>query len=345
MRARLLLPVAVVAVLLVALAGCGGGGSAAKLNSDDVATVGTIHISKTRFDDQLKLAEATLKSQGQTFPKAGTTEYEAIRAQALALLVQGAARELEAEKLGITVTDKDVEKQLATLKKNFKLNEKQYKAQLEQQGLTDAEVHAQIRTQLISQQVADKVTKDLKVSNAEVHKFYVANTAQYTTPSRDVLEILVGKNKKALAQQLYEQIKAGADFGKLAKKYSQDPGSKDKGGKFTAQQGKDVAEFDRVAFSLKTGELGKPVETPEYGWFIIKALTATKSVKQPESAVAEDIRNQLLQEKKNEALTVWLTDVAKEVCNGGEISYQVGYTPNPDPCAQYTATTPTTTTG
>ena len=50
-------------------------------------------------------------------------------------------------------------------------------------------------------------------------------------------EILVGKNKESLANQIYQQIQGGADFAALAKKYSQDPGSKDMGGNFTATQG------------------------------------------------------------------------------------------------------------
>jgi len=345
-QARLLAPALVAAVLVGLLAaGCGGGGgSAAKVDSNDVATVGKLHIAKTRFEDQLSLARASLKSQKQPFPKVGTSQYEAIKAQAMALLVQTAARELKAEEMGIDVTDADVNKRLAEIKKQyFGGSEKKYKAQLAQQGLTESEVHAQVKTQLLSEQVADKITKDVAVSNATVHDYYVKNKAQYTSRVRDVQEILVGKNKENLAKQIYAQLKGGADFGKLAKKYSQDPGSKDKGGNFTATEGKDVPDFDRVAFALKTGELGQPVNTPEYGWFVIKALTDAKTQTQTEKDVADTIRQQLLQEKKNEVMTTWLTDVAKNICSGNKIKYQVGYTPNPDPCAAYTSTSTTST--
>src|SRR4029079_153762 len=91
-KACFLLPVAVVALLV---AGCGGGGGAsADLAKDDIATVGAIHLTKTRFQDELNRAKASLTSQGQTFPKEGSTEYESIKAQAIWLLVQGAAREI-----------------------------------------------------------------------------------------------------------------------------------------------------------------------------------------------------------------------------------------------------------
>jgi parvulin-like peptidyl-prolyl isomerase len=348
LQARFLAPALVASVALLA-AGCGGGGGggAAKLDSSDVATVGSLHIPKTRFEDQLSLARASLKSQKRPFPKVGTTEYESIKAQAMALLVQTAARELKAEDLGITVSDADVEKRLKDIKKQyFAGSEKRYQAQLKQQGLTESEVRAQVKTQILSEQVADKITKDVTVSDADVHKYYVDNKAQYVQRVRDVLEILVGKNKEKLAKQIHDQVAGGADFGKLAKQYSQDPGSKNIGGKFTATQGKDVANFDQAVFSdsLKTGQLAAPVNTPEYGWFVIKATGDIKTKTQTEKEVADTIRQQLLQEKKNEVMTNWLTDVAKNVCTGDKIKYQVGYTPNPDPCAAYTSTTSTDTT-
>ncbi|MGG4028107.1 peptidylprolyl isomerase, partial [Bacillus subtilis] len=71
-----------------------------------------------------------------------------------------------------------------------------------------------------------------------------------------------------------EDIKAkldkGDDFAKLAKEYSKDPGSKDKGGNlgyFT--KGKMVPEFDKVVFTMDVGKISEPVKT-QFGYHIIK---------------------------------------------------------------------------
>jgi SurA-like N-terminal domain len=139
--ARLLSPIALVAVFLAALlAGCGGGGgSSSGLKGDDVALVGSAHVTKSAFDTLLAQAKLSYKQQGKTFPKQGTTEYETVKGQAVALLVQQAERTEKAKSEGINVTDSQVEKRLNQIKKQyFRNSEAKYKAQLKKQNLTDA---------------------------------------------------------------------------------------------------------------------------------------------------------------------------------------------------------------
>ena len=327
----LVLPVLCLALLA---AGCGGGGDAAEPSNDDVATVGSIHISKTRFLDEIARARASLKAQKQKFPKEGTTEYESLKAQAMWLLVLEAARELKADDLGIEVTDEQVNQRIATIKKDppFSGNEKKFKAQLQKEGLTEAEMRNLVKGLLVSEQLTTHITDDVEVSDEAVHQHFVENKSQYP-PTRDIQYILLGKGKQKLANDIYKQLNGGAKFAALAKKYSQDDSTKNSEGKLTARKGELVPAFEKVAFSLKTGALAKPFETPEYGWFVVKALKPVKRT--TEKDVADQIRQQLLQERSNEAYTDWSEDLAKDACSGDKIEYQIGYTPNPDPCAQY----------
>src|SRR3954454_3162249 len=85
-----------IALVASLVAGCGGGGSA-KLSDDDVAVVGSDHISKSSFDALLAQAKRSFQTQGRKFPKQGSTEYETVKGQAVTLLVQQAEREEKAK--------------------------------------------------------------------------------------------------------------------------------------------------------------------------------------------------------------------------------------------------------
>lgn len=338
MKKSLVVPV--LAMLALAAAGCGGGSSsAAKLTADDVAVVGQTSISKNQFEDLLSTAQASFKQQGRKFPKQGTAEYATIKSQAVALLVQQAEREEKAQDLGIDVSDKQIADRLKQIKQQyFQGKESAYKAQLAKQGLSDAQVRADIKAQLISEALFKKVTDGVKVSGKDVHAYYVSHPNQYKQPeSRQVRHILV--KKKSLADQIYAQLKSGADFGKLAKKYSIDTVSAAQGGNYNAVKGQSVAPFEKVAFSLKTKEISKPVKT-QYGWHVIQAISPIKPAgKTPEKQAADQIKQQLLQQKRNTAVNDWAKQLQKDYCSGSQIKYQPGFQPSPDPCAVPATTT------
>lgn len=316
------------------LAGCGSSG-AAKLQASDVAAVGNAHVSKAQFDTLLAQAQRSFAQQKRAFPKQGTAAYETVKGQAMTLLVQQAEREEKAASMGITVSASDVQKRLDQIKKQyFAGSEKRYQAQLKAQKLTDAQVRQDIRSQLISEAIFAKVTKDVTVSDADVHAYYVSHPQLYSQPqTRDVRHILV--KSKGLADSLYAQLKAGNDqtWCKLAKKYSQDPSSKDNCGKLTVSKGQTVPEFDKVAFSGATKVVHAPVHNAQYGWFVIEPLSAVKALTTtPEKQVSASIKQQLLQTKKNQAMTDWVASLTKSFCSGSKIKYQVGFAPVPDPC-------------
>ena len=102
----------------------------------------------------------------------------------------------------------------------------------------------------LSDAVYKKVTADAKVTDAEAKAYYDSHSSQYTTPQTRVVRHILVKDKK-LADKLYAQLKGGADFATLAKKYSEDPGSKAQGGQLTISKGQTVPEFDKVAFELE----------------------------------------------------------------------------------------------
>jgi len=338
-----------IALLLgLLLAGCGGGG-AGTLSSGDIAVVSGQHITKARFDQAMTQQTLSLKAQHEAVPKPGSSGYTALKSQVLEVLVQDAEFDVEAAKLGVNVTDKDVQTQLDQIKKQyFGGSEKKYLQQLKQQGYTDAGVRQQIREELISQQLFDKVTGNVTATDQQVAAYYAAHKSSYVTKaSRAVRYILVGKNKQSLAQSLAKQLSGASDatWCTLAKKYSQDSSTKSSCGKATFQKGQTVPEFNKLLFSLPTKTVASTNSTA-YGWFVLQpTAAATPAATETESQAAATISSQLETQDRNQQMTDWVTNITKGFCSGGKIKYQAGYAPSPDPCASLATATNTTTTG
>lgn len=323
MRLLRFLPVALLLALVLVAAGCGGGSKSVPASA--VARVGGSTITKDQFNFLIDGAKRTYKARKTAFPKPGTTQYKSLQDQAMQYLVQQSELEQKAKDLKVTVTDADVAARLKQIKSQyFKGSEANYKKQLKAQGLTEPQLRLDLHAQILSEKLYNAVTGKIKVTDAEIAKYYKTNQSQYgTAASRDVRHILV--NNKKLADSIETQLKNGGNFGALAKKYSKDPGSAKTGGKLTITKGQTVPEFDKAAFALKTNETSPPIHT-QYGWHIIQALSAVKPAKTtPLASVKTQISQQLLQSKRTAAMTKWLDDVKKGFAK--QISYQAGYVP------------------
>jgi parvulin-like peptidyl-prolyl isomerase len=331
MKQSRLIAVFAVAVAAAALA-AGCGSQRQSVGADDVAVVGDQTISKAQFDHLIDQAKKNYAANKQAWPDPGTQQYEALRKQAMQFLVQRAEFEQKASDLGIKVTDSDVDNQLATIKSQYfgksgkcdATCEQKFQAELKKQNLSLDNVRDDVRASVIQNKIYEKVTAGVQVSDKDVSDYYKKNKAQYVQPeSRDVRHILV--KKKALADQIYQQLLGGANFAALAKKYSTDPSSKNSGGKLSISKGRQVPEFDKVAFKLKTHEIGKPVKTT-YGWHVIQALTPIKPQSVTKlSEVKTAIKQQLLGQKKQTEMQKWVSDTAKDF--ESKTNYQVGYAP------------------
>jgi parvulin-like peptidyl-prolyl isomerase len=328
-RLILLLPVA--ALVLVAAA-CGGGGEAQSVPSDAVAVVGDDTIAMEQFDRLMAQAERGYKQQGRDFPKAGTDEYEQLKRQAVQFLVQRSEFEQKAEELDVSVSDDQVNGRLAQIKKQyFNNSQARFEKQLKAQGLTEEQVRADIKSQLLSDAIFKEVTSDVKVTDADVEKYYKEHRSQYETPeSREVRHILLScttpsacSKAKSRADRLYDQLRGGASFAALAKKHSDDPGSKTQGGKLTVARGQTVAPFDQTAFVLGKGRISRPLKT-QYGYHIIQPLSDVKPKQTtPFAQVKESIRQQVLQQKRTEAMNEWVEETKKDF----DVKYAVGFAP------------------
>ncbi len=325
-----------VALFVVVSAACGGSDQSVPDNA--VAVVDGTPITKAELDDLLGRAKKTYVAQKRAFPKAGTSEYQSLQTQAVAYLVQRAEYDVEADNLKIVVTDKEIDDRIDQLKTQyFDGNQAKLDQQVKQQGYTNESFRDDIKARILSEKIYAAVTKDAKVTDADVTTYYVANKKQapiYTPESRDVRHILV--KSKAEANKLYDELKGGADFATLVNKYSLDEASKASGGKMTIKRGDTVAEFDTTAFMLPTHALSRPVQT-QFGFHLIEPLSNVRPAKTlTQKEATAQIKALLLDKAKNDALTKWTNENKKELDK--KVVYAVGYAP-PE------VATDTTTTG
>jgi parvulin-like peptidyl-prolyl isomerase len=329
MKTRAFAGLFAVAFALVVVA-CGTSSDAGDVPQNSVAVVGNKTITKAEFDDLVNYAKRSYDAQKRPFPKVGTQEYAQIRDQAVRFLVQRAQFEVKADDLGVDVTDEAVDQRIEQYKKErHGGSDKKFQAELKAQGLSEEQARDIIRANLIQEGIYKKVTADANVTDKEIQEYYNKNKAQYGTPETRVVRHVLVK-EKALADRLYNQLKAGGDWKAIAKQYSQDPASKNQGGRMTATKGALVPEFEQAAFSVGNNGITKPVKT-QYGWHVIQALSPVKKgTTTPFKQVQQAIRQQLVQEKKNQEMQSWVEDMRKDLDD--ETAYQVGYKPSsPEP--------------
>jgi peptidyl-prolyl cis-trans isomerase D len=182
--------------------------------------------------------------------------------------------------------------------------------------LSDAEINAAYERNKAKYQVPEKrvvryaildvnqVRQSLQVSDDQLKVQYQQNIQQYQVPNRvhveHILLMTVGKTDAEVeeirkkAQDILNQAKKGANFEDLAKKYSEDPGTKDKGGDLGwIVQGQTVAEFEKAAFSLPKGSISDLVKT-QYGFHILKIIDKESAHTKPFDEVKDSIRTPLL---------------------------------------------------
>jgi peptidyl-prolyl cis-trans isomerase D len=152
----------------------------------------------------------------------------------------------------------------------------------------------------------------LSITDDELQKAYAQDQERYTTPEqRKASHILIKLAPKASAedekkalekiQDLRRQALAGADFATLAGKYSDDPGSKARGGDlgFVGRNSGLVKEFEDAMFALKKGEVSQPVRTP-FGYHLIKLVDLKPQLRRTFAEVRSELETAARARKADE---------------------------------------------
>lgn len=240
-----------------------------------------------------------------------------------------------AQEQNITVSDEEVDKEIEKIKEQVGeqarssgqdlSDQKAYEQALKQNDITEDELREDIRENLPVQKVQERVAGGAEPTDEEIQKYYEQNKeAQFTTPEqRCVRHILFNKDQKQKAEEVKQQLENGGDFAALAKEYSQDPGSAEKGGDLGCLgKGETVPEFEKAAFGAEQGEIVGPVQT-EFGYHLLEVTDIKPVQARSLDEVESQIRSQLSTEQQSEEFSKWLEEQKKK----RDVKYLEGYKP------------------
>ncbi len=169
-----------------------------------------------------------------------------------------------------------------------------------------------------------------QVTDAEVQQYYSQNIQNYHVDAQvKVRHILISVDPsatpavdaaaKAKAQKILDELRKddGRNFAELAKKYSDDPGSKDQGGELGwIKHGVTVPEFDKTAFSLQPGQISGLVRT-KFGYHIIQTEDKQAAHTKPLDEVRSSIVDILTKQKEAQAGQAFAQQLAAEAQKSG----------------------------
>ncbi|MFT3863859.1 MAG: SurA N-terminal domain-containing protein [Solirubrobacterales bacterium] len=302
---------AVVFIALFVVFAVAQGLGAPSVPSGDIALVTSVpselgHISEADYKHsyEQQVAQAGLKKA----PKAGSKKAEELHEAAIGELVDTAWIIGEGEELGIKVTPKEVESELAKIKKESFPTEKKWQAFLKEENYTEEDVNERIELTVLSTKIEEKIKKETPtVTEAELKAYYEAERASQFTKkaSRDV-RVVVNENKKEVeaAQKALEADNSEASWKKVTKKYSPTTES-------NAGLQKEISEeyltepLKKDIFTAETGELIGPIKQ-ESNYLLLEVVKLHAQTVESFEKVKSTISSTLTSQNEEKYFNNWL---------------------------------------
>jgi len=304
-------------VLLFVIFAIAEGLTGPSVASGDAAHISNVpdefaNISEDKLDRTIVRLATSGEEAAKKPPKPGSKKYDELQEKAMTELIEGVWIRGEGEELGITVTEKQVEDELAAIKKQNFPTAAAYKKFLKDSKFTQDEVNQLVELQIVTKEIQTQISAQApKPSSAEIEAYYEAEKeAQFTTKeSRDVRLILnEDKGEVEAAKAALEKDSSPASWKKAAKKYSSDPTSGSKGG---LQEGI-TEEFLKgplkaAIFDSPTGELVGPVKF-EKNYVLVEVVKLNPKKEQSLAEVKAQIESTLGQQTQQEYLSEFVSD-------------------------------------
>ncbi len=245
-----------------------------------VAVVNQEIITLSEVENRTELMQVEIRAEDRLEKR---EKLQAVRQMVLQQLIEEKLIDLEARKLGIKVTAKELEEAIDEIRKRNNLSPEEFQDALKKQGIKLEDLKKQMEKQILrTKTIRMSVKLESKGEEDELKSFYEKNVDQYRTAesfrpahilfripkdatAEEILEI------KRKAQKVLEKIRQGQDFGELAFLYSEDPSAKDRGGLGYFKKGEILPALEKEIARLRIGEVSGVIRT-DFGFHIIKLL-------------------------------------------------------------------------
>lgn len=233
-----------------------------------------------------------------------------VRRQVTEMLVDLALIDAALQEKNITVTPEQADAKMKEFAEENGLTVENMLEQFARSGMTEEDIRGQFLIQAKLDALLAAEMGNLQITETEAKTYYDEHPQEFERPemvtASHILLRTEGKTEEEKAEirkkmeGILERARAGEDFSALAKEYSEDPGSKDRGGEYTFPRGQMVKSFEDAAFSLENGQISDIIETP-YGYHIIKRTDHKDAGTQSFDEVKTDLIERLSNQKQREA--------------------------------------------
>lgn len=237
--------------------------------------------------------------------------------QALNDLVEQMILTQEAAKLGITVTDAEIDRSIESVKGKLDMSDEQMNEMLIKQNLTTEQFRNQWRLQILSGKLVSTLVKGrIAVTDEEIKDLYKQYYGEIENADEvEIAHILISfdasEEQQALqkANKVAELAKSGSNFSKLVSEYSDDTFSKDKEGVLGYfNKGELVSELEDVVSVTEVGKTSGPVKTIS-GFHIIKVLDRNTLDESSVDQYREQLRQEIYKQKVTEELEKYIAGI------------------------------------
>jgi foldase protein PrsA len=249
---------------------------------------------------------------------------EQIVQQTMGTLIQNAWIEKEAKEQDVTVSDAEVQRQLATTKRQSFPTEKAFQRFLKQSGMTEADVLERVRIQALAAALTRKVQSSAApVTDAQIQSYYDRNRAQFALPERRDVQIILTRTE-AQANAAKRAIQGGTSWAAATRQYSTDAASKATGGVLRGvSPGQQERALDQAAFSARREVIVGPVKG-QFGYYLLRVTSVTPARQTPLAEARDQIRTLLAQQGVQQKMSTFIRDFqdrwkGKTTCREGYV--------------------------